>query len=97
MILKFPVLINRLRDHTPCRRTIGHGETCQNGHECEACRVRLSVADELEQFSHRLRKLDNSNSFYRKAVADPQGLETGAVRDGIEWLLEAVEEVTKHA
>lgn len=97
MTLHLNVLINRLVDHVPCGRTIGHGESCVKGHECDSCRVRCSVADDLEKLAHLLRGLDNSLSFYKQAVADPKGFEVGAVRDGIEWLLESAEKVVKNA
>lgn len=42
-------MVKLLRNGTPCRRTTGHGESCANGYECDACRIRLLASDELER------------------------------------------------
>jgi hypothetical protein len=43
----------------------------------------------------KLQKLRTAVDFYDKALADPNGAEVGAVRDGWEWVIEVAREITR--
>lgn len=61
-------LQERLIAGMPCRRVLGHGESCCEGYLCGACEIRKLAADAIEQLQARVRVIEKAAIVAKKKI-----------------------------